>query len=126
MLVRFTATGAEFESVRYFPAQFLHRLRPRRCSDFNSANLRALVSQRPLAVAPALNDTREFHDQSLTESFSKGDNNLDRTVDLSDFIEFREIFNNQGQEVAGVPEPSGMALAGLALLATIAVMKRKR
>ncbi|MFB3105403.1 MAG: hypothetical protein ACE1ZA_10800, partial [Pseudomonadales bacterium] len=63
---------------------------------------------------------------SITESFGKGDNNFDTKVDLLDFIEFRDIFNSQGQGVAGVPEPSGIALAGLALLTTIAVMRRKR
>lgn len=63
---------------------------------------------------------------AISESFGKGDNNLDTKVDLLDFIEFREIFNDQGQGVAGVPEPSGIALAGLAVLTMIAVRRRKQ
>jgi hypothetical protein len=53
VLVRLTATGAQFESVTYFPTQFLDCLLARWSGRFDSANRRALMSQRPPAVACA-------------------------------------------------------------------------
>jgi hypothetical protein len=49
--------------------------------------------------------------------FSQGDNNQDGFVNLQDFIQFRKIFHGaNGDSAAAVPEPSGIVLAGLAVL----------
>ena len=51
-------------------------------------------------------------------SFSKGDNNIDGHVNLADFIELRAIFNAPaGASAASVPEPGGLLLVLVGLLA---------
>ena len=53
----------------------------------------------------------------VAKSFSKGDINLDRIVDLHDFLDFRKIFNDQS--VAAVPEPSSIILGVIGLVMLI-------
>ncbi len=60
----------------------------------------------------------------VTESFSRGDINLDRRVDLRDFLGFRQIFNDRA--VAAVPEPSSVMLGFLVLGAMVVCLYRGR
>lgn len=63
---------------------------------------------------------------STTESFSKGDNNVNGRVDLADFLEFRQLFNAQGAAAASVPEPMGITLFMTGLVTALFAAARQR
>jgi len=57
--------------------------------------------------------------------FAEGDMNFDGQVNLEDFVEFRILFQAQGQaQVAAVPEPSGLTILGLGAL--LLIMRRRQ
>ena len=63
---------------------------------------------------------------STTESFSRGDMNVNGRVDLQDFLEFRELFNAQGAAAVGVPEPMGITLVMTGLVTAVFAAARQR
>lgn len=63
---------------------------------------------------------------STTESFSRGDNNVNGRVDLEDFLEFRELFNARGAAAVGVPEPIGITLVMTGLVTAVCAAARRR
>jgi len=60
------------------------------------------------------------------ESFSKGDNNRNGTVDFPDFLEFADLFAAANPGAAAVPEPATGLMALIGVLGMLLVARKSR
>jgi hypothetical protein len=84
-------------------------------------NLDGVVDSADFAIMAA-NFNQRF---STTESFEKGDFDLNGRVNMKDFIRFRDLYQSQPAAAASVPEPGALGLAVMAV-GLIGLLRRRQ